>query len=218
MSAKSTSQYATLEQYRVALENVEQQPQISQVMQEFGYEPTVLTEGKELLSTSINAYQNNQVEDDETTEAFANFASKREALLEQYKLDRKKARVVFRNNAVIQDKLVITGRIPSNFLKRLDIIKKFYAVALADEEIQNKLARLRVTADELNQTQQLINEVETARSAYIREKGESQTATQTKDQAFDEIADWMSEFFAVAKIAFEDTPQYLESLGKIIKN
>jgi hypothetical protein len=65
---------------------------------------------------------------------------------------------------------------------------------------------------------QLITNVEIARSAYLREKGESQDATQLKDKAFANLDDWMSEFYAVAKIALEDSPQLLESLGKLVRN
>ncbi|MFZ2284028.1 MAG: hypothetical protein WAV86_09145, partial [Lutibacter sp.] len=55
-----------------------------------------------------------------------------------------------------------------------------------------------------------------ARTEYLREKGESQDSTMSKDKAFREIDDWMSEFYAVAKIALEEKPQLLESLGKFV--
>lgn len=53
---------------------------------------------------------------------------------------------------------------------------------------------------------------------YLLKKGESQDATKLKDSAFGEIDDWMSEFYAVAKIALEDNPQLLESLGKFVRS
>lgn len=52
----------------------------------------------------------------------------------------------------------------------------------------------------------------------LREKGESQDATKLKDTAFIELDDWMSEFYVVAKIALEDNPQLLESLGKFVRS
>ena len=63
----------------------------------------------------------------------------------------------------------------------------------------------------------LIPEVEAARAAYLKEKGESQDATTIKDTAFAKLDDWMSEFYAVARIALEDNPQLLEALGLIVK-
>ena len=53
---------------------------------------------------------------------------------------------------------------------------------------------------------------------YLKEKGESQDATKIKDEVFAKLDDWMSEFYAVAKIALEDNPQLLESLGKLVRS
>lgn len=80
------------------------------------------------------------------------------------------------------------------------------------------MARLKITADDLTTTNTLITELETARTEYLREKGESQDTTKAKDAALATIDDWMSEFYAVAKIALEDNPQLLESLGKIVRS
>ena len=80
------------------------------------------------------------------------------------------------------------------------------------------MGRLKVTVEELNGTLQLITNLEAARAAYLREKGESQDATKQKDKAFGEMDDWMSAFYAVAKIALEDSPQLLESLGKFVRS
>ena len=52
----------------------------------------------------------------------------------------------------------------------------------------------------------------------MKEKGESQDATKLKDTAFGELDDWMRDFYAVAKIALEDNPQLLESLGKFVRS
>ena len=97
-------------------------------------------------------------------------------------------------------------------------MKKFYTVASSDSEIQSKLVRLKITTEELNGTIEQISNLELARAEYLREKGESQDATKQKDKAFGEIDDWMSEFYAVAKIALEDNPQLLESLGKFVRS
>ena len=63
-----------------------------------------------------------------------------------------------------------------------------------------------------------LEELRTLRDAYNKEKGESQDATKAKDAAFAKIADWMREFYAVAKIALDDRPQLLESIGKWMRS
>lgn len=208
---------ATLELYRIALENAETQPEISAIMADLGYDSTVIAEGKALLINTRTAYDANKTEDDETSAAYADFTSKKEQLEDTFNTHRKKAKVVFRNDSLTADKLVISGAMPRSYMKWLEAARKFYSVASADTAIQGKLVRLKISVDNLTAANTLISDIEAARAVYLKEKGESQDATKAKDAAFAEIDDWMSEFYAVAKIGLEDSPQLLEALGKTIR-
>ena len=219
MATKRTlSEAEVLEQYRVSYENVEKQSEIATIMAEFGYDETLLTEGKTLLTKTRAAFDFNKKEDDETSEAYKNFTTLKENLATTYTLHRKKAKVIFRKESTTLNKLSLSGSLPTAYIKWLETVKKFYTVASSDSEIQSKLVRLKITTEELNGTIEQISNLELARAEYLREKGESQDATKQKDKAFGEIDDWMSEFYAVAKIALEDNPQLLESLGKFVRS
>ena len=208
---------ATLELYRIALENAETQPEISAIMADLGYDSTVIAEGKALLTKTRTAYDANKTEDDETSAAYADFSSKKEQLEDTFNIHRKKAKVVFRNDSLTADKLAISGTMPRTYIKWLEAAKKFYSVTSVDTTIQAKLARLKISVDDLTAANTLISELDVARAVYLKEKGESQDATKAKDAAFAQIDDWMSEFYAVAKIGLEDSPQLLEALGKTIR-
>ena len=52
-------------------------------------------------------------------------------------------------------------------------------------------------------------DVKQAEATYVLERGESQQATKDKDAAFAAFEKWVSEFYAIAKIALEDKPQLL---------
>jgi hypothetical protein len=212
------SEVQTIEQYRVALDNAENQPQIATTMAEFGYDAEELQKGKQIWQNASNAYNLNKTEDDETNEAYATFVAKKENVEDAYSLHRKKARVVFRSDNITLEKLGIKGSMPQAYVKWLEVVKKFYATATTDTTIQAKLVRLKVSPEDLVATNTLVSELETARSEYMREKGESQDATRTKDEAIAKLDDWMRDFYAVARIGLEDHPQLLESLGKIVKN
>ncbi|WP_159518059.1 hypothetical protein [Sunxiuqinia indica] len=219
MSTKRpNSEAAVLEQYRVSLENVEKQPTIATIMSEFGYTPEVIAQGKGVYLETQQTFDANRTEDDETSAAYKFFTDQKEKLADLYSNHRKKAKVIFRNEPVIMEQLGITGRIPHAHVKWMDTVKTFYAVARNNEALQSRLARLKVTPKELNEGASLITETETARAEYLREVGESQDATKQKDAAFAKLDDWMSEFYAVAKIALDDHPQLMESLGKPIKS
>jgi len=208
---------ATLELYRVALENAETQPEISAIMADLGYDSAVIAEGKALLTKTRTAYDANKTEDDETSAAYADFSSKKEQLEDTFNIHRKKAKVVFRNDSLTADKLAISGAMPRSYMKWLEAARKFYSVASTDTAIQGKLARLKISADDLTAANTLITDLEAARAEYLKEKGESQDSTKIKDAAFAKIDDWMSEFYAVAKIGLEDNPQLLEALGKTVR-
>ncbi len=208
---------STLELYRVALENAETQSEIATIMAELGYDSTVIGEGKNLLAETRTAYDANKTEDDETSAAYADFSSKKEQLEDTFNIHRKKAKVVFRNDSLTADKLAISGAMPRSYMKWLEAARKFYSVASTDTAIQGKLARLKISADDLTAANTLITDLEAARAEYLKEKGESQDSTKIKDAAFAKIDDWMSEFYAVAKIGLEDNPQLLEALGKTVR-
>ena len=212
------SEAELLEQFRVALTNVESQPEIARIMTELGYDSEKIAEGKELLQFTTQAYQLNKTEDDETSEAYNTFSKKKELLEEEFNRHRKKAKVIFRKDPITSERLAIAGAKPRSYVKFLETVKKFYTEALKDESIQTKLARLAITQSDLSATAELIMEMEAARTDYYREKGESQDATKRKDTAFAEMEDWMSEFYAIAKIGLEDNPQLLESLAKFVRS
>ncbi len=217
-SSKKLTQAETLELYRVALHNAENQPEIATIMAELGYDSATVKEGKDLLEETRKAYDFNKTEDDETSAAFADFTTKKEQLEETFTLHRKKAKVVFRNDPLTAEKLAITGTLSRTYIKWIEAAKKFYSEAATDTAIQGKLARLKITAKDLKAAHAHITDIETARAEYLREKGESQEATKAKDAAFVKMDDWMSEFYAVAKIGLEDRPQLLEALGKTVRS
>jgi hypothetical protein len=217
-SHSNFSESETLEHYRIASDNAEKQAQIAAILDNLGFTSEVIGEGKSLLLATRQAYDGNQTEDDETAAAYAAFDNKKTLLEDIFDMHRKKAKVVFRNDSLTADKLAISGTMPRAYIKWLESAKKFYSVASADAAIQGKLARLKISPEDLTAATSLITDLEAARSFYLIEKGESQDATKAKDAAFYKIDDWMSEFFAVAKIGLEDNPQLLEALGKIVRN
>jgi hypothetical protein len=211
------SDASTLELYRMALDNAEAQPQIAAAMAELGYDSKTISDGKAMLAETRAVYDLYKTEDDETSAAYAVFSNKKIQLDNVFTLHRKKAKVVFNDDPITADRLSISGQLPRTYINWLESAKKFYSVASSDTEIQSKLSRLKISADELKDGNKLITELELARGIYLKEKGESQNATKQKDAAISKLDKWMSEFYAVAKIALEDHPQLLEALGKTIR-
>jgi hypothetical protein len=216
-SHQNYSEAEALERYRIALENATNQSSIYTILSEFGYDKSALSEGKKVYDETLNAYDSNKKETNEASVVYRNFSAESEALFNAYFLHRKKARVIFRKEPEILIRLGVNGRQRTTYVKLMENVRRFYSEITADEDLQKSLLRLKVTAEEIQQAQEKISTVEQLRADYLKEKGESQDATQQKDEAFSKMDDWMSEFYAVARIAMEDNPQLLESLGKIVK-
>ena len=215
---KHFSEIQTLENYRVALANAVNQSEVAATLSEFGYDAETIASGTTLLAETSEAYSTNKTEDNETIAARAALDSKKEQVGDMYSLDRKKGKVVFRNDDVVLKQLGLTGSIPQSYAKWIEKMKTFYTGVKGNTEIQTKLTRLKITSTDIEARIAAITDLENARSLYLKEIGESQSATKTKDSAFAKVDEWMMDFFAVAKIAMEDKPQLLESLGILVRS
>jgi len=212
------SEAELMNQSDVALENVVQQPAIAAAMAELGYDNATIEEGRVFNSEAHSAFKLNKVEDDETRASYQQFDEAKTALKELYGLHRKKAKVIFRDEPTVLTQLLIANALPNAYSNWLQGVEKFYDVLNTNENLQGRVARLKVTLEELANGQTLIVELKSRRAAYLQEVGESESATKAKDEALGRLDKWMSEFYAVARIALEDQPQLLESLGKSVKS
>jgi len=218
MATKHKTDAQTLEDYRVALINAVNQPEVAATMAEFGYSAEEIEQGTQLLASTSDAYNLNKQEDNETISARAAFDAKKEEIEEMYSLHRKKAKVALRKEPVLLKQLGLTGTLPKAYVKWIETMKALYGGSDLMGQLQSNLSRLKLTPEVLQAGLASITEMENLRTEYLKEVGESQEATKAKDEAFAKVDDWMSEFFSVAKIAMEDKPQLLESLGILVRS
>jgi hypothetical protein len=151
-SKRNFTEAETLEQYRVSFENVEKQTEIATIMAEFGYDETLLTEGKTLLTTKREAFDTNKKEGDERSTAYSNFMTLKDNLSKIYGMNRKKGKVVFRKDDTLLKNLGLKGSIPTSYINWLENVKKYYSVVIGNTAYETKLARLKVTTTELQET------------------------------------------------------------------
>ena len=201
-----------LEQFRNSFENAKKQPEIATIMAEFGYGSEVISEGELLLKTARSAYDANQKEGDETSKAYKDYAKVKEKLEKIYLLDRKKAKVIFKNDPYAYDELELHGIVPNAHINFIELTRKFYNGLLNNSELQAKVARLKLTQEGITKALELIEQVNLLRSEFLKELGESQLSRKTKDEALAAIELWMRDFYAVAKIALDDKVKLMKAL------
>lgn len=207
-----------LQNYGVMFENLGKDLELKAELAEYGYDEAKIGEGKKLYDEARKTFDANTKETREETTASLNFQEKYQNFQKIYITHRKKAKIVFDDNpeAFLQLKLKNTpARVIAKFLEET---RAFYQLLDTTEKLLTPLKQLKITEQEIKKQLQLLTEVEQAYADYQKEKGESQQATKGKNDAFDALDKWVTRFFKVAKIALEDRPQLLESLGKIMKN
>ena len=201
-----------METAQIRIENTRNQPIIKENMNRLGYGEEKLKKGEDYLAAAQSAYNFKKQEDFETKETSTKFNDLKESIGTQYKEHREIAKVVFKNTPNVLFKLGVNGKLSENYVKWNETINTFYSVSSADKTIQDALAAMAVTPEQVNKQKIDLVEMEKEHIDYVREKGESQEATAQKNKSFEDLKKWNSEFKAVAKIALKEHIQLLEAL------
>ena len=215
---KRRTEAQILQRYGVLFENVKKDTVLAAELAEYGYDAAAIAQGEALYNTLIEKYDANKTETAQETTAYAVFSNAFETTLSTYKTDRKKAKIVFKNQPDVLKNLQLNKSLIERNATMIDAMRLFYEMLQNNAEWVNALQRLKITTDHVNQQLANVTNVQTVYATYVQEKGESQQATQDKNKAFDEVNKWVSEFYSVAKIALEDQPQLLESIAKWVRS
>lgn len=210
----SKSQTEILESARIALQNVENNPIIKPLMADLGYNTAKIDEGKALLEVAKADYNNNHTVEDNKQKTYKEFEDLRTSIQAKYAKDRKKAKVIFKNDSLILKELHINGSAPTSYVKWLETVTIFYNLLHTNTAMQTQLIPLKITAEHINEILGDLNTLEILRGNYIEAKGIALNATKSKNVAFKTLEAWMSDFYIIARIALENEPKLFESLGR----
>ena len=89
----------------------------------------------------------------------------------------------------------------------------FYTNLVGDADLMAAMGNFGYDQARLQAEGALVQAVVEANLAQEKEKGEAQDATKQRDAKLDEMDVWMSDFKAIAQVALEKNPQWLEKLG-----
>lgn len=215
---KRRTEAQILQRYGVLFENVKKDTVLAAELAEYGYDAAAIAQGEALYTNFVEKYDTNKTETAQETTAYAVFSNAFETTTAIYKTDRKKAKIIFKNQPDVLRNLQLNKPLLERNAVVIDTMRLFYDMLHNNTELLSALNRLKITADHVNQQLANVANVQTVYAAYVQEKGESQQATQDKNKAFDAVSKWVSEFYSVAKIALEDQPQLLESIAKWVRS
>lgn len=215
--AKDYSNEKLLQTAETLFETLKTREEIANELAEFTYDSAKIAEGKALYDQAKAQQEANRKETKEAIQAYEVFEKKFEALVQTYKAHRKRVKIIFKDEPATLKILAVSGTMATRILSLLEEIEILYTELDKDQTYKTAVQKLKITQENITAQLTQLAEVKTAYAHYNTEKGESQQATKDKDKAFSDLEKWVREFYAIAKIALEDKPQLLESLGKRVR-
>jgi len=201
-----------------AIDNALSDAEIQGFLSQYGYNVARIGEGKAFFQTAPQLHQKQKAEYGDQFAATQALEQAWEQANAEYMRLVKLARIAFKSDLAAITKLGLDGQRKETISGWLTQAKQFYTNAIADPAALASLGQYGLTAERLQAGQALMQQVETANAAQQKEKGEAQQATLDRDAAFDKLDEWLGDFIAVARIALEAKPQFLEKLGVLKLN
>lgn len=198
-------------------ETLKSRTEIANELAEYTYDAAKITEGRTLLEKAKAEQQSNQQETKEEIQAYDKFEKTFGELAEAYKSHRKKVKIIFKDDDATLRILAVKGSMATRILTLLEEIEILYTELDKDQNYKTAVQKLKITQENISAQLAKLAETKQLYAQYQTEKGESQQATKDKNKAFADLEKWVREFYTIAKIALEDKPQLLESLGKFVK-
>jgi hypothetical protein len=169
---------------------------------QFGYDSAEINMGNALFDSARAAFDHHEQHKNLLKRKYQQFLEVKSQLQILYAVHRKKAKLIFKNDQVVQPQLMLTGNLPRIYIPWLETVRTFYKVLIENPELANTLLRLKVTPEEIQEGHTLIATLEEHRSAYYQATAETQLSTHTKEQALNALHHWNSTLHATEKIAF----------------
>lgn len=200
---------------RVAIENTLSNKVILDALSVYGYSNKRFKEGLSLLEDAETKHTNQKREYGEQFSATDALEAAIALTNSVYMRHVKIARVALRDQRGSWQTLQINGRRQKSYSGWIKQATVFYSNAVNDKGILTQLTKFGITEEILNNGLVAVQDVEKKLAQQLREMGEAQEATAIRDEAFDKIEDWISDFIAVSRVALEENPQMLETIGVV---
>lgn len=120
-------------------------------------------------------------------------------------------RILFKGNVLAKATLQLDVQNPAAYGNWNQLVEKFY-IQLADPALLAQTATIGITGEVVAAQQLSLKQLDALKDSIIKESAEAQMATDTRDQAFDELYPLWSDYVKYAKLLLPDN-QLLEAIG-----
>ena len=123
------------------------------------------------------------------------------------------ARLLFKKNTAALDALGLRGDRAHSQSGYASQGLLFYNNALNSDDYIAALAKKGISKDDLQTGQAAFKNLQTLSAVQDKQTGTAEGSTDRRDAAYDSLHEWISEFYATAKIALKEQPDLLKGLG-----
>ncbi len=210
-----TSQSKFLQGARTLVENSAGLPEISSVLEVYGYTEARFKKGLDLLDEADGLSRKKAADYGERMEASADYSKAWAAANIVYVKTLKLARIALSGHPGSDSALKLMGTRKQSFSGWYDQAGTFYENVLGDKRFVEALAVFGYTRDKLKAEKKVIDDVMGKFTAHASESGSAQASTTACDLKLRELDSWVSDLRGVCEVAFYETPDQLEKLGPL---
>lgn len=217
-SISKVSEKDLIEFAESSIPTAQSHPIISSRLAHFGYSNEKLEEG---ITFCVNFKQSIKSKNDEEVEtkiSSLRYNKAYDAAVAKFKNHRNKSLLLYKRDPVALIKLNIEGEFPVNYYDFDTMASHFYQTLLNEEAMGQKAVLIDLTAEELTVCCSDLEELKQLRRDYEKEMGETEQATENKNQCLQALKDWLNEYIDMARLAFYDDPQMVEVIGIYAKS
>ena len=215
-SAGGDSNYITIEQFLtdagVALTNA-QLTDIEPLLLKRGIKKADVIAKQTEFANLAALNEKQQKEYGESYQATADYTALEHTLHEDYIDHLGLARIAFKNNVAAQTALGLGGKRKTDEAGYCKQALMFYNGVLLSADYKAAMLTKGVDTTELTAMQTGYNNLEKMAAKKGKEFGEAQAATVSRNQLYDTLSEWFSDFKGTAVIALRKHPQFREQLG-----
>lgn len=109
---RRTSETQLIQNYAVLFQNVKVEGALATELAAYGYDAETIEQGEALYNTLLEKYNTNKTETAQETTAYAAFSQSFQNVIDTYTTDRKKAKIVFKDQPDVLKNLQLKGLAP----------------------------------------------------------------------------------------------------------
>ena len=201
-----------IEAVQLAIRNTSENREIQQKMSGYGYTPKRMQEGKALLAKVQLMNDTQQQHYTHARTMSQQIRQESDTALEVFREHVAIAKTAFRKEPLVIQELKIK-KISNRRWGWVQQAINFYHQA---DAYLPQLQQYGAAPEAFQQNQAAAQALLALKAQRLKKKGDAENSTQAKAQAIRELRAWYGEFRKIARIAFQETPQILETFGVVV--